>query len=188
MTGREQTASARGGIWIGIGSNIHPEANLHKAAALLQDGLRGEPMGEPDLRLLRASPVYRTPPWGDIDQDDFLNAVLEVETELAPLELLTRLQSVEQALERERTRHWGPRTIDLDLLACDQTILRTTRLTLPHPLLHQRAFVLLPWCDLAPDWRHPATGHTVHEMLHEVDCSGIQRVSLGLSVISTSAG
>lgn len=106
--------------------------------------------------LVAASPVYATPPWGVTDQDEFLNAVLIVDVAGTPLELLRRGQRLEEEAERVRVRHWGPRTLDVDVVqVIDEDGREITSpdpvLTLPHPYAHQRAFVLVPWLAADPD-------------------------------------
>ncbi len=105
------------------------------------------------VRLLARSSDYRTPPWGVTDQPPFINAVIAVATSLGPHELFSRALAVERALgrDRRRERRWGPRTIDLDLLAYDDLELNDADLTLPHPRLFERAFVLVPLAEIAPD-------------------------------------
>lgn len=100
---------------------------------------------------IAASPVYATPPWGVTDQGDFLNAVLIVDVDCTPLELLRRGQKLEEAAERVRVRHWGPRTLDVDIVQVDGVTSEDPELTLPHPYAHERAFVLVPWLAADPD-------------------------------------
>ena len=161
-------------VYIGLGSNIEPEKHLPRAASGL-------------VRLVRVtafSPVYRTPPWGEPDQPQFLNAVAAAETALGPIELLDGLLAIENDLRRVRNRRWGPRTADLDLLAYDDLVLESERLTLPHPRLHERAFVLLPWRDIATGFRLPGLGRSVAELLAQLDATGIERVGLELAEAS----
>ena len=112
-----------------------------------------------DWRLVLASRLYRSPPWGISDQPEFINAVAALETGLAPEQLLLALQDVERAHGRRRDGpRWGPRTLDLDLLLMDDRVIRSDRLSLPHPRMHERAFVLLPLRELAPDLIVPGQG------------------------------
>ncbi|AIU31248.1 2-amino-4-hydroxy-6-hydroxymethyldihydropteridine pyrophosphokinase [Corynebacterium ulcerans] len=102
----------------------------------------------PDL--VGASSIYATPPWGVEDQDEFLNAVLIVDVDETPMELLKRGQALEQAAERKRIRHWGPRTLDVDIVCIEGVTSDDPELTLPHPYAHERNFVLVPWLEADP--------------------------------------
>ena len=114
-----------------------------------------------------ASPVFATPPWGVTDQDEFLNAVLIVDVDCTPLELLRRGQKLEEAAERVRVRHWGPRTLDVDVVQIDGVTSEDPELTLPHPYAHERAFVLVPW--LAADEHAELNGTPVRELIADLD-------------------
>lgn len=103
------------------------------------------------LRLVALSPVYETAPVGGPEQDDYLNAVAVAETLLTPEALLERVQEVERAFHRVREVRWGPRTLDVDVIAYDGLVRTDPALTLPHPRAHERAFVLRPWADIDPD-------------------------------------
>ena len=128
------------------------------------------------VRLLARSSDYRTPPWGVIDQPAFVNCGLRVETSLSPRALLARTESVETALGRNRAneRRWGPRTIDIDLIAYDDMRCDEPGLTLPHPRALERAFVLVPLAEIAPDW--VIDGITVAAALARVDTAGITKL------------
>ncbi len=129
--------------------------------------------GLPATRVVRHSRLYRTPPWGPVTgQPDYANAVAEVETELAPGALLSALQAMETAHGRVRRARWGPRTLDLDLLLYDELTMSTTELTLPHPRLSERAFVLVPLAELVSHLRVPGAG-VVAELLARVNVAGI---------------
>lgn len=106
----------------------------------------------PGTRVLEVSGFYRTAPWGDSDQPDFVNAVVLLETALTPLPLLDALLAIEQQMGRVRTRRFGPRVIDLDLLAHGDTVMDSPRLVLPHPRMHERAFVMWPLAEIAPEF------------------------------------
>ena len=121
-----------------------------------------------------ASPVYDTPPWGVTDQDEFLNAVLIVDVEESPLELLRRGQKLEEAAERVRVRHWGPRTLDVDIVQVEGVTSTDTELTLPHPYAHERAFVLVPW--LAADPHAELNGTPVSELIASLDSTEVAAV------------
>jgi 2-amino-4-hydroxy-6-hydroxymethyldihydropteridine diphosphokinase len=128
------------------------------------------------VRLIARSADYRTPPWGLTEQAPFVNAVIAVATSLAPHDLLARAQECERALGRNRAleRRWGPRTIDIDLLAYDDLVLIDRDLILPHPHMLERAFVLVPLAEIAPD--RLIAGVKVGDALDRVDASGIDKL------------
>ncbi len=130
-----------------------------------------------DVRLVARSSEYRTPPWGVVDQPAFRNAVIEVATLLSPHELLSRALSCERALGRDRAheRRWGPRPIDIDILAYDDVELHEAELTLPHPHLFERAFVLVPLAEIAPD--RVIAGVRVRDAAARIDATGIDKIS-----------
>ncbi len=156
-------------IYLALGTNLGNRfANLRLAIAALP----------PAIRVLKQSPVYETPPWGLTDQPAFLNMVLKGETALAPVELLKHLKLLETGLGRLPAVRWGPRLIDMDILFYDDLTLATPGLTIPHPRLHERAFVLVPLADLAPDFVHPVFGKPVRELLAAMgkkDTNGVKR-------------
>jgi 2-amino-4-hydroxy-6-hydroxymethyldihydropteridine diphosphokinase len=151
---------------IGLGSNLGDRlANLQFAIDSLNATV--------GTQVHCISPVYETDPVGGPAQDDYLNAVAVLKTILSPEQLLDATQQIELAANRERSEHWGPRTLDLDLLAMDDLTLNSQNLVLPHPRAHERGFVLLPWSTLDPDYLIP--GHRcVSELLAEVDVSGVR--------------
>lgn len=145
-------------VYIGLGSNMGDrERNLKLALERLG--------GRAGVRVARVSSFHETEPVGGPPQGKFLNAAAELETTLGPEGLLDELQAIENELGRTRTVHWGPRTIDLDVLLYGDEVVQTQRLTVPHPLMHERVFVLGPLCEIAPGARHPALGETVRELL-----------------------
>ncbi|MDH3903906.1 MAG: 2-amino-4-hydroxy-6-hydroxymethyldihydropteridine diphosphokinase [Xanthomonadales bacterium] len=152
--------------WLGLGSNLrNPVAQLKDALGRL-----GSAEG---IKALRTSCLYRTPPWGDEQQDDFINAVVQIETSLIPVALLGVLQSVENAMGRQRSgRRWGPRLIDIDLLLYGDQQFQSDELEIPHPRMHERAFVLMPLCELDASVEIPGHG-TAGGLLERLDCSGI---------------
>ena len=130
-------------VGIALGSNIGDKAaNIARAVALLKEG--------GTLTHVRMSSLYKTPPWGVTEQDWFVNACLTARTRLAPLDLLARLQAVETTMGRVRVQRWGPRLIDLDILYYGDVVLNTPELTLPHPEMHNRGFVMIPLAELRP--------------------------------------
>ena len=137
--------------YIGLGSNLNqPSVQVECAIAALA--------AMPGSRLLRQSRLYASPPLGPADQPDYVNAVVEIETTLEPLGLLHALHAIEQAQGRVRTRHWGERIIDLDLLLYADWQLASHDLTLPHPGIATRAFVLRPLAELVPELDIPGQG------------------------------
>ncbi|MBE3038513.1 MAG: 2-amino-4-hydroxy-6-hydroxymethyldihydropteridine diphosphokinase [Chloroflexi bacterium] len=153
-------------IYLALGTNLGDRfANLQAAIAALP----------PAVRVLAQSPVYETPPWGLTDQPAFLNMVLKGQTALAPVELLKHLKLLETELGRLPTVRWGPRRIDMDILFYDKLILDTPELTIPHPRLHERAFVLVPLADLEPDLVHPVLGATIKQLRSALDTTGVKR-------------
>jgi 2-amino-4-hydroxy-6-hydroxymethyldihydropteridine diphosphokinase len=116
----------------------------------------------------RVSSFFCTEPVGYPDQEDFINAVVELETDLSPLALLAACHVVEDALGRSRLVHWGPRTIDLDILMYGDEIIDTAELSIPHPLMTSRGFVLVPLCEIAPQAVHPKSLKSVDQLLREL--------------------
>jgi len=158
--------------WLGLGGNLQqPVAQLKNALGRL-----GSTEG---VEVLRISGLYRTPPWGDESQDDFINAVVQIETSLAPLPLLHELQSIENVMGRQRSgRRWGPRLIDIDLLLYGDLQCKSEELELPHPRMHERAFVLVPICELDATLKIPGRG-VAGELLNQFDCTGIFHLNDG---------
>ena len=161
-------------ILIGIGSNLEgpwgpPQEAVRRAFAALD---------EQPLRLLKASRASVTAPYGRTDQPDFVNAVADIGTSLGPRPLLEHLQAIERSAGRVRALHWGPRTLDLDLLDYHGLVVtgddgREYRpLLLPHPGIPERAFVLRPIAEIAPDWRHPVLGETAGTLLRRLEERG----------------
>ena len=148
--------------YIAVGSNLGGRLeNLYLARQHLRR--------EDGIELLRSSPFYETLPVGGPEgQSKYLNAVWEIETPLEPHDLLVRLQEIEKRLGRERSVPDAPRTLDLDLLIYEDRVIDETGLTLPHPRLHERLFVLKPLCDLAPRWRDPRSGLTARQLMEKV--------------------
>ncbi len=156
--------------YVGLGSN------LGDRAAHLLLGLSALSR-LPKTHLLRLSPVYETEPVGP-PQPPYLNMVAELETELSPTGLLAEMLRIEKALGRERRERWGPRTLDLDLLLYGDLVLEEAGLSVPHPRLHERAFVLVPLLDLLPEGRHPLLGQSFAELLASLDASSVRPLVL----------
>jgi len=128
-------------------------------------GARAMLDAEDGIEVTASSLLYSSPPMGPQDQADYLNAVIAISTTLEPLTLLLRMQAIELHFGRQRGRRWGERTLDIDLIAHDDTQMQSHTLTLPHPGMQQRMFVLQPLCDIRPGWRHPANGKTARALL-----------------------
>ena len=155
--------------FIALGGNLGDvRTTFEQAIAKLCDG--------DAVRLLARSSDYQTPPWGVTDQPPFVNAAIAVSTSLSPHELLARTKAIERALGRDpaRERHWGPRPIDLDILAYDDAALHDPDLTLPHPYMFERAFVLVPLAEIAPD--RIIAGVRVSEALACINATGIEKL------------
>ena len=156
-------------VLIALGGNVGDvRATLQKAIANI--------CGMTQAVLLARSSDYSTPPWGDDRQDRFINACIEIETSLDPHALLFTLHKIEARFGRDRRQetHWGPRTLDLDLIAYDDVSIQKPELTLPHPRLFERAFVLVPLAEIAPERR--IAGRRVAAALAELSTAGIERL------------
>ena len=154
--------------YVALGSNLDdPRQHLLDAMEALAN--------LPETAVLKRSSLYRTPPWGMLDQPAFINAAVELETSLAPHALLDALLLIEQRAGRLRAVRNGPRTLDLDLLHVDGVQLDDARLTLPHPRMAERAFVLLPLRDIAPELDLPGRG-SVAQRLTELDLAGCEQL------------
>lgn len=157
-------------VFIGLGGNLgEPQARFLEVRQALD--------AHQQISIAASSPLYRTAPvGGPAGQPDYLNAVLELTTGLAPLELLDYCRELELRGGRLRGERWGARTLDIDLLLVDSLICTTPQLTLPHPRLHLRTFVLQPLSDLAPALQHPVCGRTMIEILNAlpVEAGNIQ--------------
>ncbi|QRN83013.1 2-amino-4-hydroxy-6-hydroxymethyldihydropteridine diphosphokinase [Chloroflexota bacterium] len=154
-------------IYLALGTNLgERETNLQKAIESLA----------PKVRVIRKSSIYATPPWGYTDQPEFLNQVIEVDTTLQPLPLLHLLKSIEAEMGREETFRNGPRLIDLDILFYGSEVVEGEIITIPHPRLQDRAFVLVPLDEIAPDFVHPVLNESIHDLLAKVDPEGVRKL------------
>lgn len=152
-------------VFIGLGGNLgDPRKAMAQSIRYLHEN--------PQIEVVRVSSLYRTPPWGKSDQPDFLNAVAELRCKISPRKLLELCLTIERDLKRERTERWGPRLIDIDIIAFGDRGISEPGLEIPHPRLGERAFVLVPLAEIAPDL-HIGTVSVV-ELLSTLDRSGIQ--------------
>ncbi|HOU31013.1 MAG TPA: 2-amino-4-hydroxy-6-hydroxymethyldihydropteridine diphosphokinase [Bacteroidales bacterium] len=153
-------------VYLGIGSSKGDRpGNLRRATEMIES-LIG--------KIIRSSEVYETSPWGFESLENFLNMVLIAETFLAPDELLDKIHSIESALGRKRTgNRYSHRVIDIDILFYGNRVIKTDALTVPHPLLHKRKFVLVPLCSIAPEMVHPVKGKTIRALLDECTDEGM---------------
>jgi 2-amino-4-hydroxy-6-hydroxymethyldihydropteridine diphosphokinase len=153
--------------YIGIGSNLGKrQENCLRAIELIE---------KKGILVKNRSSLYETEPWGVKDQPLFLNMAIEVETDLKPLEFLRVLKDIEREAGRKESGRWGPRAIDLDILLFDDLLMKEDSLTIPHPLLHERDFVLRPLNEIAPNATHPFLKMSVHELLHRLQSADSRR-------------
>ncbi|WP_417550678.1 2-amino-4-hydroxy-6-hydroxymethyldihydropteridine diphosphokinase [Methylophaga sp.] len=159
--------------YIGLGSNLENPLQQIKTAINDLQSLA-------DITIVSVSSLYQSPPMGPADQPDYINAVLSLETTLPPHQLLDALQSVEQLHGRVRKRHWGERTLDLDILLYGNQILDDERLKIPHPGMHERAFVLYPLAEIAPEVEIPGIGalQEILPLCPQGDLQQVEQISL----------
>ncbi len=154
--------------YIGLGSNLeNPRAQMEHALVELAS--------IPHSQLLAKSPLYRSAPIGPGDQPDYINAAALLKTSLTPLALLDALQAIEQSHQRVRIEHWGPRTLDLDILLLDQQTIHSERLKVPHPYMTQRNFVLYPLADIAPELQLP-DGTSLQQLIAQCPRDGLATI------------
>ena len=154
-------------VFLGLGGNLGDPQGAMAAALRNLDA-------DTDISVEAVSSVYRTPPWGKTDQPDFLNAAAELRTGLAPRALLDLCLKAERELKRVRAERWGPRLIDIDILLFGSREVHESGLDIPHPRITERAFVLVPLAEIAPDLS--IRGETVGERLTRLDTSGIEKL------------
>ncbi len=157
-------------VYLSLGGNLGDPAKSMGAALRMLDA-------DGDTRVTGVSSLYRTPPWGKLDQPDFLNAAAEISTGLAPRALLDLCLDAERKLKRVREERWGPRLIDIDILVFGERVIHETGLEVPHPRMLERAFVLAPLAEIAPGL--VVGGRSITDRLVAVDTSGIERLPSG---------
>jgi 2-amino-4-hydroxy-6-hydroxymethyldihydropteridine diphosphokinase len=144
-----------------LGSNMgNREAFLSKALTEI-DATIG--------KISKKSKIYQTEPWGEKEQEDFLNIAVEVETKLKPKKILEKIHEIEKLLDREETYKWGPREIDIDILFYGEEMISEVDLTIPHPFIHERKFTLIPLVEIAPELYHPIMGVNIMDLLLECE-------------------
>jgi len=161
-------------VFIAFGGNLGDvQGNFRSARQSIQQ-LDG-------MHLTGSSLLYCTPPLGPAGQPDYFNGMIAAESELEPLALLTALQSIETQHGRIRNEHWGPRTLDLDIIAIDALVIDHTRLNIPHLQMQYRQFVLRPLCDIAPNWQHPRLNKTALQLLDALLQAGESALPQGIA-------
>jgi 2-amino-4-hydroxy-6-hydroxymethyldihydropteridine diphosphokinase len=152
-------------VYLSTGTNLgEREQNLNNALTALSQG----------IAVSAVSSIYKTEPWGFTDQPAFLNQVVEGATPLSPQQLKSFIKHIESGLGRTPTFQYGPRVIDIDILSYGDLVLDEPDLVIPHPRIAERAFVLVPLAEIAPDWLHPVLRVTVKGLLEKVDCTGVK--------------
>lgn len=151
-------------VYLSLGSNIGNHCkNIQIAIKLLK---------KEGFDIIKTSSIYKTSAWGVSNQADFLNLVIKGKTKFSPEKLLQKVKQIEKEIGRKPAEKWGPRTIDIDILFYDKKILKTKTLTIPHPQLYKRKFVLIPLKEMAPRFVHPVLKKTVAQMLTDTDDKG----------------
>lgn len=149
-------------VYLGLGSNIGDRKQQLLKAIDLIGNIKG-------IKVTKQSSIYETAPIGYTDQPNFLNLCLEIETELSPQQLLKHCLDIEQQLHRVREIRWGPRTLDIDILLYSDNIIETDNLSIPHPRMQERAFVLIPLNDIASDKKDPRLNQKIHDLVFPDD-------------------
>ena len=158
-------------VLLSLGANLgHKAMSVRKAMEMVAQW--------PGCSDLRASPLYLTKPWGYRDQDDFVNSAMSFDSDMDPHEMLSRIHELEESFKRERIFRYGPRTLDVDILCVGDLVLNTPELSIPHPRMAERAFVLVPLDAIEPDFHVPGTGRTVHELKSALPASELDGVRI----------
>lgn len=158
-------------VLLSLGANLGLKAqSVRKAMDLISRW--------PGVSNVRTSPLYVTKPWGYKEQDDFVNSAMSYDSEMDPLELLSRIHALEDEFQRKRVFRYGPRTLDIDIICVGDLVMDTEELTIPHPRMAERAFVLLPLDAIEPDFMVPGIGRSVHELAKALPASETDGVRL----------
>jgi len=153
--------------WLSLGSNLNDPYN--QVLTAIRELNQHEA-----IKVCAQSSLYKTKAWGEKKQPDFINAVLKIETKLEPYELLDYCQQLENIHKRVRNKPWGARTLDIDILMYEDKIINSKQLTIPHPYMHKRAFVLVPLAEIAAEVQVPKHAKTVAELLQKVEVEGVR--------------
>jgi 2-amino-4-hydroxy-6-hydroxymethyldihydropteridine diphosphokinase len=163
---RNETVTA----YLGLGSNLGNRFDLLCEALQKLKSIEG-------IEVTKSSPVYESVPEGVSHQPRFLNAAIEIVTDLDEKKLLKECQNIENEMGRVRKEHWGPRNIDIDILMYDDLVCSTRDLIIPHPFFHEREFVLRPLADISPDLMHPVLDMSISELLEGLGESGVKKMN-----------
>ena len=149
-------------VFLGLGSNIGDRMKFINSAIEMIEAIEG-------VSIIKKASIYETEPWGVKDQENFLNTVIEIESSLPPEELYIEIKEIERRLERTKMDRWAEREIDIDILFCEDNIIETERLKVPHREIENRRFVLIPMCEIASNFIHPGIGKSIKELLENTD-------------------
>jgi len=156
--------------WLSLGSNLDNPVKQIKTAIATIKRLQ-------TIDFIKTSSLYSSKAWGNIAQADFVNAVVKIKTSLTPFELLAQCRQLEDQQQRVRHKRWGPRTLDIDILLIDDVVMDAKKLTIPHPFMHERAFVLVPLAEISKNIMVPGHNKTAYELMRRTDSAGIKKLA-----------